>query len=272
VVLESLPLTPNGKVDRKALPAPDAQGPKTAQFEAPRTATEEKLASIFAEVLNVERVSVDEDFFELGGHSLLATQLVSRVREELQVELPLRDIFETSTVGKLAERIDASRGTTAAAVRAPPLTRVSRSDALPLSFAQQRLWFLDQLEPGSPFYNVPSVVKLTGRLQTTALEASFSELVRRHESLRTTFRVSGGEPVQVIATDPLQPFQQLDFSEPEAERESRVRRWIEEEIQRPFNLETGPLLRATLLKEGEEAHVLVLVMHHIVSDGWSMGV
>ncbi|NVJ03449.1 non-ribosomal peptide synthetase, partial [Myxococcus sp. AM009] len=236
------------------------------------TATEQKLASIFTEVLNVERVGLDGDFFELGGHSLLATQLVSRVREELQVELPLRDIFESSTVGKLAERIDASRGTAEAAVRAPPLTRASRSDALPLSFAQQRLWFLDQLEPGSPFYNVPSVVKLIGRLQSTALEASFGELVRRHESLRTTFRVSGGEPVQVIATEPLRPFHQLDFSELETERESAVRSWIEVEVQRPFNLEVGPLLRATLLREGEEAHVLVLVMHHIVSDGWSMGV
>ncbi|MFP2964241.1 condensation domain-containing protein, partial [Myxococcus sp. 1LA] len=272
VVLEALPLTPNGKVDRKALPAPDTGGTAGATYVAPRSATELSLASIFSEVLNVERVSVDDDFFELGGHSLLATQLVSRVREALRVELPLKDIFECPTVEKLAQRIDESRGTEAAVVRAPPLMRAPRSAAIPLSFAQQRLWFLDQLEPGRSFYNVPSVVKLTGRLEPEALESSFRELVRRHESLRTTFRETGGEPVQVIASEPLQSFQQVDFSGLATDRDTSVQRWVEEEIQRPFNLAAGPLLRATLLKVEEEEHVLVLVMHHIVSDGWSMGI
>ncbi|WP_163973487.1 non-ribosomal peptide synthetase, partial [Myxococcus sp. CA018] len=272
VVLESLPLTPNGKVDRKALPAPDAQGPKAAHFEAPRTATEEKLASIFAEVLNVERVSVDEDFFELGGHSLLATQLVSRVRESFQVELPLRDVFESPTVEKLALRLGHAQ-VGGLMPQAPPLKRVLRQGALPLSFAQQRLWFLDQLEPGSAFYNVPVAVRLTGVLDVAALRRSFDELVRRHESLRTTFRAQDGMPVQIVSDTSTTRLEVLARGTPDdGEGGLGTKRLAEQEALRPFNLETGPLLRATLLKEGEEAHVLVLVMHHIVSDGWSMGV
>ncbi|RYZ34547.1 MAG: amino acid adenylation domain-containing protein, partial [Myxococcaceae bacterium] len=272
VVLEVLPLTPNGKVDRRALPAPEARSPEPERFVAPRTATEQKLAAIFADVLNVESISLDGDFFELGGHSLLATQLVSRVREELRVELPLRDVFEASTVEKLALRIEERLGQEGAVVRAPPLRRAPRDTALPLSFAQQRLWFLDQLEPGSSFYNVLSVVKLTGHLDARALETSFRELVRRHESLRTTFRAEGGEPVQIITEDPVPSFQSMDVSALPSDGEATAQQWIEGELQRPFSLQYGPLLRATLLKLSDEEHVLVLVMHHIVSDGWSMGV
>ncbi|NVJ07525.1 non-ribosomal peptide synthase/polyketide synthase, partial [Myxococcus sp. AM001] len=272
VVLESLPLTPNGKVDRKALPAPDAQGPKTAHFEAPRTASEQKLASIFTEVLNVERVGLDGDFFELGGHSLLATQLVSRVRESFQVELPLRDVFESPTVEKLALRLDHAqvRGSVR---QAPPLKRAQRQGALPLSFAQQRLWFLDQLEPGSAFYNVPVAVRLTGVLDVGALRRSFDELVRRHESLRTTFRAENGMPVQLVSDTATTRLEVVERGTPDGgEGGPETKRLVEQEALRPFNLEVGPLLRATLLKEGDEEHVLVLVMHHIVSDGWSMGV
>ncbi|SDF39524.1 AMP-binding enzyme, partial [Myxococcus virescens] len=272
VVLESLPLTPNGKVDRKALPVPEAQGSKAAHFEAPRTVTEQKLASIFAEVLNVERVSVDEDFFELGGHSLLATQLVSRVRESFQVELPLRDVFESPTVEKLALRLGHAQ-VGGLMPQAPPLMRAPRQGALPLSFAQQRLWFLDQLEPGSAFYNVPVAVRLTGVLDIAALRRSFDELVRRHESLRTTFRAQDGMPVQIVSDTASTRLEVLARGTPDdGEGGLETKRLVEREALRPFNLETGPLLRAALLKEGEEAHVLVLVMHHIVSDGWSMGV
>uniref|UniRef100_UPI0013D50505 non-ribosomal peptide synthetase n=1 Tax=Myxococcus vastator TaxID=2709664 RepID=UPI0013D50505 len=272
VVLESLPLTPNGKVDRKALPAPDAQGPKTAHFEAPRTASEQKLASIFAEVLNVERVGLDGDFFELGGHSLLATQLVSRVREAFHVELPLRDVFEAPTVEKLAQRLD----TAAKSVQVPhvpPPTRVERTGPLPLSFAQQRLWFLDQLEPGSSSYNIPVAVKLTGTVRVDALEQAFKALVLRHESLRTTFQSSGGAPVQIIAAESEVQLRAVDLSGlSEAERTLEAQRLIAEEAALPFSLTRGPLLRTVLLKLSEQEHVLVLVMHHIVSDGWSMGV
>nr|WP_244172052.1 non-ribosomal peptide synthetase [Myxococcus virescens] len=272
VVLEALPLTPNGKVDRKALPVPETQGSKAARFEAPRTATEEKLASIFAEVLNVERVSIDEDFFELGGHSLLATQLVSRVREAFHVELPLRDVFEAPTVEKLAQRIETEPNGTQV-LHVPPPRRIERTGSLPLSFAQQRLWFLDQLEPGSSSYNIPIAVKLTGTVQVDALEQSFKALVLRHESLRTTFQSRGGEPAQVIAEESEIQLRVVDLSDlSEAERASEVQRLIAQEAAHPFNLTRGPLLRTVLLKLSEQEHVLVLVMHHIVSDGWSMGV
>nr|WP_255217199.1 non-ribosomal peptide synthetase [Myxococcus sp. AM010] len=271
VVLEALPLTPNGKVDRKALPAPDTEGTARETYVAPRTATEKTLAAIFVDVLKVARVGLDGDFFELGGHSLLATQLVSRVREELQVELPLRDIFECPTVEKLAQRLDRTSKTEGGA-QPPPLVRVPRDRALPLSFAQQRLWFLSQLEPGSIVYNVPASVRLSGALNVPALEQSFDALVRRHESLRTTFRTEGGSPVQVIDK---QGSARLDIVElrslPVARREEEAQRIAQEASQRPFDLERGPLFRIALLALSEQDHVLVLVMHHIVSDGWSMG-
>ncbi|WP_338045026.1 amino acid adenylation domain-containing protein, partial [Myxococcus vastator] len=266
VVLESLPLTPNGKVDRKALPAPETHSQKPAHFEAPRTPTEEKLASLFSEVLNVERVSVEEDFFELGGHSLLATQLVSRVREAFRVELPLRTVFESRSVETLARRLDGASGAPVA-LSGPLLVRASRDGALPLSFGQQRLWFLHQLEPDSAFYNVPVAVKLSGALDVAALERSFQALVLRHESLRTTFRSEAGVPTQVISPAGMGALELVDLSSLQGtEKSQEVQRRTELETLRPFNLEVGPLLRATLLKEGDEEHVLVLVMHHIVSD------
>ncbi|MBZ4423339.1 non-ribosomal peptide synthetase, partial [Myxococcus sp. RHSTA-1-4] len=272
VVLDVLPLTPNGKVDRKALPAPDLQVSASESFEAPRTETEKKLATIYAEVLNVKDVGLHGDFFELGGHSLLATQLVSRVREAFRVELPLRDVFEAPTVEKLAGRLEQTL-TTAPGLKAPPLERVPRTSALPLSFAQQRLWFLDQLEPGSHSYNIPVAVKLTGVVKVEALEQAFEALVLRHESLRTTFEDRNGSPVQVISPKARVHLRVEDLSSaPEAERSAEATRLIELEAQRPFNLEQGPLLRTTLLKLSEQEHVLVLVMHHIVSDGWSMDV
>ncbi|WP_286191373.1 non-ribosomal peptide synthetase, partial [Comamonas sp. JC664] len=272
VVLEALPLTPNGKVDRKALPVPEARRVDAERFDAPRTETEKKLASIFAEVLHVERVGVDGDFFELGGHSLLATQLVSRVRETFQVELPLRDVFETPTVEKLAQRLEGG-ATGAHALTIPSPMRVPRIGSLPLSFAQQRLWFLDQLEPGGASYNIPIAVKLKGTVRVEALEQAFASLVLRHEALRTTFQEVDGAPVQVIASEAPVRLQFVDLSGlPEAERSAEAERRINQEAALPFELARGPLLRTALLKLSEREHVLVLVMHHIVSDGWSMGV
>ncbi|AEI67145.1 non-ribosomal peptide synthetase [Corallococcus macrosporus] len=271
VVLQTLPLTPNGKVDRKALPAPATEGTAIETYVAPRTATEQKLAAIFSEVLNVERVGLEADFFELGGHSLLATQLVSRVRDALGFALPLRDIFESPTVEKLAQRLDHASSTNAPAL-APPLVPASRDNAIPLSFAQQRLWFLAQLEPSSTVYNVPASVRLAGALNVAALERSFEALVGRHESLRTTFRTEGGAPVQVIHPQGLARLEVMDLrAMPGQDREAEAMRIAQEAAQRPFNLEHGPLLRSALLSLSDEDHVLVLVMHHIVSDGWSMG-
>ncbi|MFE8605167.1 non-ribosomal peptide synthetase [Archangium violaceum] len=272
VVLETLPLSPNGKVDRKALPTPDGARSDDASFEAPRTDTEVKLAEIWRSLLGVERVGLNDDFFELGGHSLLATQVVVRVREVLQVEIALRELFDSPTLSGLAGRIDATSGTSSAP-QAPALERVSREGQLPLSFAQQRLWFLDQLQPGSAFYNIPILVRLDGRLDVDALRRSFEELVQRHESLRTTFGQAQGQPVQLISPQGSLPLQVVDLlSQPSSQREAEIRRLAMEESLKPFDLGRGPLLRVLLMRQEEQSHVLLLTMHHIVSDGWSMGV
>ncbi|HYH78578.1 MAG TPA: amino acid adenylation domain-containing protein, partial [Longimicrobium sp.] len=270
VVLEALPLTPNGKLDKKALPAPDLASAEE-KYVAPRTPVEEVLAGIWAEVLRLERVGVGESFFELGGHSLLATRVVSRVRDLFGVELPLRAIFEEPTVAELAGRVEEMRRAELPVL--PPVVPVERAAPLPLSFAQERLWFLDRLEPGSATYNIPAAWRLGGALDEAALERSLSEIVRRHEALRTTFTAVDGSPVQVVA-----PFD--GFALPvedlsglgEADREAAVRRRAGEEAARPFDLAAGPLFRAALLRLGGEDHVLLLSMHHVVGDGWSMGV
>src|SRR5829696_3565411 len=273
VVLDTLPLTPNGKLDRLALPAPDLARPELdTNFVAPRNALEEQLVEIWIEVLGVTRVGVHDDFFELGGHSLLATRVVSRVRGVFQVELPLLSLFEEPTVAGLAERIEeARRG--AQSPTAPPLAPAPRDARLPLSFSQQRMWLLDQLEPGTPTYNISHALRLSGTLDAEALRRSLEEIVSRHEALRTTFAAVDGEPVQVIsaATDVELPIEDLTTL-PEAERENEAKRLARQEARSPFDLERGPLVRAKLLRLGEEEHLLLLTMHHIVSDGWSMGV
>jgi len=274
VELDALPLTPNGKLDRKALPAPDASRPGLeATFVAPRTQTEEVLAGIFAGVLGVERVGVEDNFFELGGHSLLATQVISRVRAAFEVELPLRSMFEAHTVCGLAQSIERTVAQQRAKVTPPPITRAERGGALPLSFAQQRLWFLNQLEPGSAAYTIPAALRLKGRLETETLRRAFDEVARRHESLRTSFVVVGGQPVQLIAEAWRVELPVTDLSHlAEGEREAEVARQVGEAMQGAFDLQRGPLLRLRLLRLAEDEHVLLLMMHHIVSDGWSVGV
>jgi amino acid adenylation domain-containing protein len=273
VVLPELPLTANGKVDRRRLPAPEqAREQSESLYAAPRTPIEELLSGIWAEVLGVGMLSVHENFFELGGHSLLATQVMSRVREMCHVEMPLRALFEAPTVAGLAVCVEAEiQGQQGAEV--PPITRAGAVDELPLSLAQQRLWFLNQMEPEKSVYNLPSVVRLEGRLDVGVMEQTLTEIVRRHEALRTVFPAVNGEPVQLI--NAAQPFTLAveDISAlGEAERDSEARRLAAEEAARPFDLTSGPLLRATLLKLGEEEHIVLFTMHHIISDGWSMGV
>jgi amino acid adenylation domain-containing protein len=268
--LEALPLTPNGKLDRKALPAPEL-GSAEETYVAPRTPAEEVLAGIWAEVLRIERVGVEESFFELGGHSLLATRVVSRIRAVFGVELPLRALFEGPTVGEMAVRVEEMRRAELPVL--PPVVPVERTGALPLSFAQERLWFIDQLEPGSTAYNIPVAWRLGGALDEAALERALGEIVRRHESLRTVFGEVGDAPVQVVAPFggfvlPVEDLSGLSDSD----RELAVRRRAGEEARRAFDLAAGPLFRAALLRLGEEEHVLLLGMHHIVSDGWSMEV
>jgi amino acid adenylation domain-containing protein len=273
VILEALPLTPHGKVDRRALPVPEAGGvERSHDMDEARTPIEEIVAALWGEVLRLKQVGRDENFFELGGHSLLATQVISRVRSVLQVEVPLRSLFEAPTVAKLAERIErvmrSERG-----VEIPPLLPASREQELPLSFAQQRLWFLDQLEPGRAAYNIPNAVRLNGELDTAVLEKSIQEIVRRHESLRTTFYMREDQPVQVIA--PVVTLRvtlaELSSLSPE-KREVEAQRLVQQEAQQSFDLKRGPLLRTMLVRLGGEEHLLLLTMHHIISDGWSMDV
>ncbi|HEU0077009.1 MAG TPA: amino acid adenylation domain-containing protein, partial [Longimicrobiaceae bacterium] len=269
VVLEQLPLNANGKVDRRALPAPEQDS--AAAHVAPRTAAEEVLAGIWAEVLGVERVGVEANFFELGGHSLLATQVVSRARQTFAVEVPLRALFEAPSVAALAGRIEARRS--AGTSSAPPIARVSREGPLPLSLAPQRLWVVDRLEPGSSAYNMPYALRLRGVLDLRALRGSIGGLVRRHEALRTTFAEHEGVPVQVIHPAAPVPLPVLDLGAlREAERERRAQRLAGAEAMRPFDLTRGPLLRSTLLRLSGEDHVLCFTLHHVVSDAWSMDV
>ena len=270
VGLPALPLTPNGKVDRKALPAPEGRGVEE-EYVAPCTPTEELLAGIWAEVLRQERVGRHDNFFALGGHSLVAIQVVSRVRDTFGVELPVRCVFESPTVAELSAAVEAARGEQRPAL--PPIEPLSREGALALSFAQERLWFLDHLEGPSAAYNSPAGLRLSGPLDVVALERSLGEIVRRHEVLRTSFPTVEGVAVQRIAPVlevglPVVELQGLD----EGEREAEVRRLAAEEAQRPFDLARGPLLRVCLLKLGEEDHGLLVTLHHIVTDGWSMGV
>ncbi|MGD1020131.1 MAG: amino acid adenylation domain-containing protein [Verrucomicrobiia bacterium] len=273
VLLDALPLMPNGKIDRRALPSPDRSRPELDKaFVAPRTSTEESLAEIWAQLLNIERVGIHDNFFDLGGHSLLATQLVSRIREGFQVEIPLRRLFEVPTVAGLAESVEAARQA-GQNLLAPPILPVPRTGNLALSFAQQRLWFFDQLEPGLSAYNIPAAIRLKGPLNLAALEQSLNEIIKRHESLRTTFGKVEGRPTQVIAPTLTIQLPVVDLRKlPANERETEVRRLVTAEAQRPFDLSQGPLLRGTVLRLGDEEHVGLLTMHHIVSDGWSTGI
>jgi amino acid adenylation domain-containing protein/non-ribosomal peptide synthase protein (TIGR01720 family) len=270
VPLAAMPLTNNGKVDRKALPPLDGErlGLEVA-YAAPRTPTEEILAGLWSQLLGVEQVGIHDSFFELGGHSLLATQVASRVREALHVELPLRVLFEHRTVAGVAEHIEREHLRKGEGRIEP----TARDGAPPLSFAQQRLWFLSHLDSEGASYNLPAAVRLRGRLDILALERALSEVVHRHESLRTTFAEVEGRAVQVVAPSLALTIPRLDLSrEPNEVREERLREEAAGEARRPFDLSRGPLLRARLLVLGEEDHVALLTMHHIVSDGWSMGV
>ena len=273
VWLDALPLSPNGKISRQALPAPDSSRPDLGtSFVAPQTLLEEALAQIWADLLRLERVGIHDNFFALGGHSLLATQVVSRVRDHCHIELPLRSLFEAQTIASLAAYIDttfhAEHGR-----QTLSLQPVSRHGPMPLSFAQERLWFLDQFAPGSPVYHMSSAFHLHGPLDTIALAHSVNEMVRRHEVVRTTFAVVDEQPAQVIAPCQTVHVPVVDLRGlPEADRYSAMQQRAAAEAQRPFDLSRDLMLRVTLLRLGDEDYVLLLVMHHIASDGWSMDI
>ncbi len=270
VMLTALPRTPNGKTDRKALPAPDMNRPALRDaYTAPRNPLEQLLADIFQELLNLDRVGIHDNFFDLGGHSLLAARVVSRVRHALKIEVALRALFEAPTVAELAERVRA----TEAGPLPLPIQPVPRNQPLPLSFAQLRLWFLYQYETNHAVYNIPLVIHLTGRLDVSALRLALKLLVERHEALRTTFQTVDGEPAQVISQDVEVDLPLVDLSErPDQDKQDKTRELVTDEATRPFNLSRGPLFRASLLRLSAREHVLLISMHHIVSDGWSMGI
>ncbi|MDZ7994279.1 MAG: non-ribosomal peptide synthetase [Nostoc sp. EfeVER01] len=272
-ILEALPLTPNGKVNRQALPAPEelSQQIKSA-ITVPRTPVEEVLAGIWAKILSVKQVGIEENFFELGGHSLLATQVMSQIREAFQLELPLRSLFESPTVAELAQCVEATlrEGQQLAVL---PIEKVTQEDNLPLSFAQQRLWFLDQLQPGSSAYNLSRAIQIKGELNIAALEQSFNEIIRRHEALRTTFVSGNGEPQQIINPEVsiTLPVVNLQDLTPE-HREIETKRRAIIQAQRSFNLTKTPLLNVVLLQLAEQEYILLFTIHHIVADGWSAGI
>ena len=273
VILERLPLTPNDKIDlseiRKALPIPDySLQDRDTTFVAPSNPVEQKLANIWTEILRVEKISIHDNFFELGGHSLLATQVMSRIRQNLSVELSLQTLFESPTIGELAQKVTAIDAETEVIAEIEPIKPVSREVNLPLSFAQQRLWFLSQLKPDSPAYNMPAAYQLKGNLDVNALEQSFQAIINRHEILRTKFIEVEGEPIQVIQSDNNWQLNLVDLTNtPQAE--TRVKALATSEAQQPFNLKEDSLIRAQLLILNATEHILLLNMHHIVSDEWS---
>ncbi|MEH2172557.1 amino acid adenylation domain-containing protein [Nostoc sp.] len=313
VVLESLPLTPNDKVDRRALPAPDLQNEQKDKYVAPRTPIQEMLAQIWTQVLKLERVGIYDNFFEVGGHSLLATQLVSRIRNIFKVELPLRELFARATIaelaqsiGQLQEQVLRLRSVQDLELSTPPILPRAENAQLPLSYAQQRLWFLDQLQPLGGLYNIPLTLRLFGTLNVAALEQSLQEIIHRHEVLRTNFINVDGQPTQIIreqgagsreqgagsrgqgivrTSDPLgfapwtvsivdfKHLSTLVLSEAEvSEKEIATQQLVQKQAIQGFNLANEPLVRATLVVLSETEHALLVYIHHIVSDGWSMGV
>ncbi|MFN6482394.1 MULTISPECIES: non-ribosomal peptide synthetase [unclassified Nostoc] len=271
VQLSALPLTANGKVDRKALSAPVQTLNTNEKFIAPRTPIEERVAEIWSTVLGLKNIGVHDNFLALGGHSLLAFQILCRIRDIFQVELPMRHFFEAPTISEIADSIiQAQQEDIGCSV---PIQSIRRDGDLPLSFGQERLWFIDQLVPNHAFYNVPEAFRLRGVLNATILEQSLNEIIKRHEVLRTTYSSLNGQPIQVIhSTFPIKLLVvNLQGLSPD-EQESQVHQIVLEEAQRPFNLVQGPLLQTTLLQLSSEEHIFLLNLHHILCDDWSLSV
>jgi amino acid adenylation domain-containing protein len=270
--MESLPLTPNGKLDLKALPVPDPDRTAANTIETPHTPIEKALAAIMIEVLGIEQIGITDNFFESGGHSLLATRIIAQVRETFQVELPLRTFFEAPTIAALSQRIETLLKSGSSPLL-PALLPAERPQQIPLSFAQQRLWFLQQLEPESSAYNLPAALRLSGSISIEAFTSSIQQVVQRHESLRTTFVFQQSNPVQMITSNAVVQLPLLDLQglAPDIQEEQILLLALQE-AQRPFDLAIGPLMRVRLLRIEEEEHVLLFNMHHIISDGWSAGI
>ncbi|WP_442947013.1 amino acid adenylation domain-containing protein [Nostoc sp. UHCC 0870] len=268
IILDALPLTPNGKVDRRGLPKPQFQ--TSSQTIAPRTPTEELLLNIWQNILNLTSVGITDNFFTLGGHSLLVIRLVSQIQQVFGVDISLRQIFEKPTIAELANLIDSSRLNTSLSNSIP--VRES-TDKILLSFAQQRLWMLAQIEPENPSYNVAAALQLTGDVNVDVLTQSLQEIIHRHEVLRTSFVNVDGQGIAVIATEINFHIPVVDLSFlPPSQQQKLVKQLAKEESQQPFDLEISPLLRAKLLYLNTHEYILLLTMHHIITDGWSINV
>jgi acyl carrier protein len=271
ISLETMPLTPNGKIDRKALPAPRNTRPDLDNpYIAPRTPAERALKKIWSEVLGLDEIGIHDNFFELGGHSLRAAQVISRLRQALGVDVPLQSIFAAPSLAAMAGYVERTQET-AGGTAELPLERVSRDEPVPLSLAQQRLWFLDQLEPGSARYNVSLALRFRLPLDVKILEQSLNEIVTRHEALRTVFRVADGQPRQHIlpALTITIPVVECGGFDDEGLSNSEFNHFVAHETQRPFDLATGPLIRASAVRTRRDQFVLLLTLHHIAFDGWS---
>jgi amino acid adenylation domain-containing protein len=274
VFLDALPLNPNGKVDRHALPAPDASSfAISSNFVAPRTPTETVLVTIWQQVLRLEQVGINDNFFEAGGNSLLATQIISRCRQAFAIELPLHLLFEKPTIASFAAAIIELQSDSNGVLKNQIIPQLTNRQSAPLSFAQQRMWFVSQLEPNSTAYLVPIAKRLQGKLNVEILQQSLDAIASHHEVIRTNFITSAdGSPIQVIREPRSVEMKVINLRQQQGDREEQVQRLLNQETQRPFNLASDLMLRATLIQIDEQDHVLLLVMHHIASDGWSTGI
>ncbi len=269
VPLDTLPLTPNGKVDRKSLPDPDAGVQLIEEFAAPRNATEKTLAKIWEEVLQIDQVGIDDNFFELGGHSLLATRLAQIIQSKLSVDIAAKNIFEQQTIRELAISLEPAEQS-----QLPEIIRLPEGHPKRLSFSQQALWMINKLHPRSPHYNIPVAFEIVGDLDIKALRQAFNFLIERHEILRTNYQLDDNGDVVLL----IQDMKELALSTEDlrlldgAEQASELAKIMEEESRKPFSLKSDLMLRVRLLKLSAETHVLLLTMHHIASDGWSLDI
>jgi amino acid adenylation domain-containing protein len=270
VALEALPLTPNGKVDRRALAARGAEPPTRSieGFVAPRNQLEEMIAQVWRVALKIERIGVLDDFFDLGGHSLLATRVAGRLRTALDIDLPLRKFFEARTIAELAREIETGRG-----VNVPAIARAAPPDRAPLSFAQRRLWYLHQLDPGLVAYNMPAAYRVRGPLHIESLERALHQLVQRHDSLRTAVSECAGEPLQRILAEARLSVPKIDLTGmPAAHAEREIAREMNEDAERAHDLDAAPLMRGKILRLADADHVLLVNFHHMVCDGSSLAI